>query len=215
MKSKKFKVHSGSLARRSFCFPSILQGHSCFTPGVLKEAVFELIRNRLGMRQESTEDYSFFDLCAGSGQMGIEAASLGFSRVYLNEIDQKRFLHIKKQIGRDTKINGRYNASLPNALENIRVYHRDFRCMSSLICKQSQSILYIDMPYSFWDRKNKAGLKKFLLELEEEAKSLAIYMWIFIQGPRFFQPEEISSARNVNFRNYGKQHLSFWLQGLF
>ena len=233
--SKSFKIHRGVLQGRHFRYPPSSQGYSCFTPGVLKEAVFELLLNRISQRDYEAGDYAFFDLLAGSGQMALEALSLGFQKVYISEIDALRIAHIKKQLGYEQ---GK-GAPAPN-LERpsielsqsstelsqssiielsrssiIEIYCRDFRRMSPLIYSHLQSVLYFDLPYSFWQvkksQKNPLGVEGFLLRLEKSLVEIGGHTWIFIQGPRFFEPQKLKSVKNLEFRRYGRQHLSFWL----
>ena len=51
-----------------------------------REAVFNILRNRLG---QSFADYKLLDVFSGSGAFGLEALSQGFARVALVDIDVK------------------------------------------------------------------------------------------------------------------------------
>ena len=219
MKAKSFKIYRGSLQGHYFRYPPGHQASSCFTPGVLKEAVFELLLNRILHNKRKIEEYAFFDLSAGSGQMALEALSLGFQKVYISEIDALRVAHIKKQLGCEQK----KGVSVPSleklsselSRSSVEIYCRDFRRMSSLIHSHLQSVLYLDLPYSFWkvknSQKNPLGVEGFLLRLEKSLMELGGHTWVFIQGPRFFEPQKMKSLKNLEFRRYGRQHLSFWL----
>ena len=202
---------------RRFEYPPIGQGQTRFTPGLLKKAVFEILLNRIANSSHKVKDYAFFDLSAGSGQMAFEALSLGFQKVYISEVEASYTAHIKKQLGAkdkrghlvETRIQG-LDPAVP-----IEIYCRDFRRMSSLIRSHSQSILYFDLPYSFWKARNPLGLEGFLSRLEnsfiKEEAGETKSRWIFIQGPRFFEVQKMKFIKDPEFRRYGRQHLSFWL----
>lgn len=212
LRSKKFKIHRGSLQGRYFSYPPNSRGFSYFTPAVLKEAVFELLLKRILGAGHRVEEYAFFDLSAGSGQMALEALSLGFQKAYISEIDLARVRHIKKELGyelaKNSPISGIKKAPLFSSLE---IYCCDFRRMSSLISSHLQSVLYLDLPYSFWKGKKVLGVERFLLGLEKFLMEQGRRIWIFIQGPRFFETHKMKFVKNLELRRYGRQHLSFWL----
>ncbi len=185
--------------------PAPVQGEANFTPALLKEAVFQVIEGRI---QLQTEDYAFFDLCAGSGQMGLEALSQGYGAVHLCELNQERFRSL---------------------VETIRVYdysvelHRkDFQNMISTITRQSRSVLYIDPPYSFWVGKDCPAIQKFLEELqtqflnhEKTHNNTAVLeeILILVQGPYPLALQKtnqatLNPALTVETRKYRKNWLS-------
>lgn len=79
------------------------------------------------------EDASFLDMYSGSGIMGLEALSRGFSRVVMIEKNRKIYSVIKANIKKYEKDN------------NIRLFLGD----SLKVCDKLESfdIIYIDPPY--------------------------------------------------------------------
>ena len=156
--------------------------------------------------------------------MGFEALSLGFASIHLCEIDKKRLEHLDKiqehlkrcflsQEDQQKNIKLK-EVKLTPFLEKIKVYRRDFRRMCRLIQEHSPSVLYLDLPYCFWQgqTKNPLGLENFFLKLGQKIDNGCFSAWIFVQGPAFFQAKRLKFIRPPEFRRYGKQHLSFWLQ---
>ncbi len=220
--NRAFKIHRGAWQGRRFPYPPHLARPSHFTPAILKEAVFEILLNRIECHGCRISDYSFFDLCAGSGQMAWEAASLGFASVHLCEIDAKRLEHlgnIRKSILENLDNNSvrelaeHIHKERSDANQKIKLYHRDFRRMHKLIQDYSPSVIYLDMPYPFWkDEKMQFGLENFFLKLQQDPVRDSFSSWIFIQGPAFFETKRLQVSNTLEYRRYGKQHLSFWLQ---
>ena len=201
-----FQIKRGMWKGRRLRYPAPLQGHHSFTPSIVKEAFFELLLGRMARQGQEVSDYAFFDLCAGSAQMGIEALSIGFKDVHICEVAMPRIKHVQKQL----------EALAP---DTIHYHRRDFRRMVKVIQGFSCSILYIDMPYSFWSEKPKSTppLRHFISQIYDLTNNLeeSIKVFIFIQGPRYFQLENIivGSAETAEYRRYGRQHLSFWHWG--
>ncbi len=110
-----------------------MSGNSHLTLNLVKEAIFQVLEGRLG---PELENYAFFDLCAGSGQMAFEAFSRGFAAVHLAEVDGGRLAHLISEAKR-----GEFD---------VRIHRRDFRRMAPLIFRHPRSVVFLDPPYSFW-----------------------------------------------------------------
>lgn len=156
-----FRVQKGTLKGKSISMPPESRGHSCFTPGLVKEALFQLVENRL---ETEPSDYAFFDLCAGSGQIAIEALSRGYHPVHAAELDQGRFEFLIRQV-RAQKY-------------DIRLHRKDFRKMSPFI--EGRSVVFLDLPYTFWTPLP-ALITDFLGSLGDPASG--DHRIIVIQGP--------------------------------
>ena len=107
--------------------------------------------------------WAFFDLCAGSGQVAIEALSRGFQDVHACEIDQARFGFLLEQI----KSQG----------YAIRCHRKDFQRLARLVT--GPAIVFLDLPYSFWKPIPEA-VEAFLAALPAEGEGDVL---IFLQGP--------------------------------
>lgn len=206
MSNRNFKIQRGVLKGHHFRYPPRSHGYNSFTPSIVREAFFEILLNRILSSEYAIEDYVFFDLCTGSGQIGLEAASIGFKKTYLTDIDFKRVDHIKTLVCPDKEAEAPFSK-----FKSVEVQRRDFRAMSSLIYSHKLSVLYFDLPYSFWKGEKPLGLEAFLLRLEKSEHWDENLVWVFIQGPRYFRPDKMKYVTNLEFRHYGRQHLSFWL----
>lgn len=82
------RIIGGKAKGRTLCFPSGSRERP--TSDFLREALFNLLG--------SLEDKTFLDLFAGSGSVGLEAASRGAQRVYLMEKNKKLAAVIEKNI---------------------------------------------------------------------------------------------------------------------
>ena len=110
----------------------------------VKESVFNII-------QQEVTDCIFLDLFAGSGSIGIEAASRGAKEVIMCEKDKDAFNIIRKNIEK-------------THLEKIiKVYKMDFESMLSTKLDKKVDIIYIDPPY-----KTNYALKTVEILLEKE-----------------------------------------------
>lgn len=137
-------VQKGLLKGKKIPLPPSLKGHRNVTSSLVKEATFQLIDNFYGVQFNGSKKYpvAFFDLCAGSGQMGIEALSRGFDPVHIVEKDRQRFEFILQNL----KHFGNKNSKL--------LFHcKDFRRFYDDILNTQYSATFIDLPYSFWNEQ--------------------------------------------------------------
>ncbi len=162
-----------------------MSGNSHLTLNLVKEAIFQVLEGRLG---PELENYAFFDLCAGSGQMAFEAFSRGFAAVHLAEVDGGRLAHLISEAKR-----GEFD---------VRIHRRDFRRMAPLIFRHPRSVVFLDPPYSFWkgnggesdavDRlvhnlANPSEESRALLD-EYRARGESFDLWFIVHGPGEYNP---------------------------
>ncbi len=81
------RIVTGLLKGRTIPYNPRKQGDIRLTSGLLKEALFAMLGADLNGQ-------SFLDLCAGCGQIGLEAYSRG-ARATLNEPDRRRAAHLE------------------------------------------------------------------------------------------------------------------------
>ena len=94
----------------------------------VKESIFNII-------QSDIKDSIFLDLFAGSGAIGLEAASRGAKKVILCDKSKEAMQIIKKNI-------------LKTHLENVvEIYLLDFRALLNDKLNEKLDIVYIDPPY--------------------------------------------------------------------
>ncbi len=184
------RIHSGKFRGKKLKFPPDAKGKSHFTPALIKEALFPLAMNEPW--KEGLEDRTFFDLCAGSGQMAWEACSLGYGEVHLCEVDEKRIRFLIEEMEKN-----HFQAKL---------HRRDFRRMAPLIGEHREVVAFLDPPYSFWDREDGSSAIDRLLEqlllhptlhsgpVLDQRASLSLRKWklerllLIIQGPASYVP---------------------------
>lgn len=94
----------------------------------VKESIFNII-------QSDIKDSIFLDLFAGSGAIGLEAASRGAKKAILCDKSKEAMQIIKKNI-------------LKTHLENVvEIYLLDFRALLNDKLNEKLDIVYIDPPY--------------------------------------------------------------------
>ena len=94
----------------------------------VKESLFNIIQNEI---KEST----FIDLFAGSGAIGLEAASRGANKVILCDKSKEAIKIIKKNIEKT------------HLEEKTEIYQLDYQELLENKNKQKIDIIYIDPPY--------------------------------------------------------------------
>ena len=94
----------------------------------VKESLFNIIQNEI---KEST----FVDLFAGSGAIGLEAASRGAKKVILCEKSKQAITVIKK------------NMEKTHLKDNVELYQLDYKELLENKLKEKMDIIYIDPPY--------------------------------------------------------------------
>lgn len=174
-------IQSGSLKGRKIPLPEAVKGNANFTPALLKKSVFSIIETEVLTGNLKKENLVFLDLFAGSGQMGIEATSRGFSKSILVELDKKRFRGLLDIVT---------NWNLP-----IELHHKDgFRMGEKLpLAPETTLIVYIDPPYSFWDESER------IKHLSEE--------WVAKGAKVFIQTPKELSWKDFQSRSIGNNYL--------
>ena len=143
------RIQRGRFRGQKLKMPPPVRGELNLTPALLKEAAFQILENRIA----DPGNCAFFDLCAGSGQMAIEALSLGYNPVHLAEIDNKRFGFILENTAPFRK--------------EIQMHRKDFRRMAPIILSYPVSALFLDPPYSFWESSACSAIDSLLTHLHE------------------------------------------------
>jgi 16S rRNA G966 N2-methylase RsmD len=188
LSSGHFSISAGQFKGRRFSMPPAVAGHRHVTPGILKEAAFQLMENH-------GEPGSFWDLCSGSGQMGLEALSRGYSPVHLVELDRTRFQDLKK------RCRG----------YSVRLHNKDFVRVVPLIANdEGRTVVFLDLPYSFWNRDGScAHIDQFVQALlDQEPARLPL---VLIQAPARWSPRRnqalLEAQYSIESREYRGQLL--------
>ncbi len=88
-------ILQGKYRRQKLPSPPAIGRHDEITGQKLKEAIFNIAASHLHAPPDLT---LFYDLFAGSGQIGFEALSRSFSYVFFFEIDGARCSHLRRWI---------------------------------------------------------------------------------------------------------------------
>ncbi|MCS7205796.1 MAG: RsmD family RNA methyltransferase [Leptospiraceae bacterium] len=216
--SQRKKIHipviKGFLKGKKIPLPPSLKGYRNFTSGLIKEALFQHIENFFGVSLDGQKklSISFFDLCAGSGQIGIEAYSRGMTPVHIVEKDKKRFDFILENLKSFEK-NGR----------RIHFHQKDFRRLADEIVLSLKTAVFIDLPYTFWKKdgvcyhidqffmKYLEHLKKQVGLFSQEQKERFAHIF-FIQSPvPYVIPDNLKNSNwfilDVDIKYYRKHYL--------
>ncbi len=94
----------------------------------VKESLFNII-------QDKVQDSIFIDLFAGSGAIGLEAASRGANKVILCDKSKDAIKIINKNIEKT------------HLEENVKLYNLDYETLLKTKIKEQADIIYIDPPY--------------------------------------------------------------------
>jgi 16S rRNA G966 N2-methylase RsmD len=191
------RILRGSLRGRKVAVPPAVHGNSHLTLGLVKEAVFQILEGRLG---GDLSQWAFFDLCAGSGQMAIEAHSLGFAPVHLSEIDPGRLRHLftEKRLW-----------DYP-----LTIHKRDFRRMAPLLLEFPRVVAFLDPPYSFWEHDGSSpAVQRLVHNILNGTPAGPCDLRFIVHGRAFFQPDaragEGMQIVASEERDYRGQRLTF------
>jgi 16S rRNA (guanine966-N2)-methyltransferase len=125
----------------------VAKGFTLITPSEsITRPTSVLLKRRLFDYYQNLEGFYFFDICAGSGSIGIEAASRGASPVMLIESNHKAFTVIQKNI---TQFKTKYNIHIDSIKKEFQKWFKDFISFYDDLSKDEQEriILFFDPPY--------------------------------------------------------------------
>jgi 16S rRNA (guanine966-N2)-methyltransferase len=175
------RITSGEYKGRTIKAP----GHIRPTKDMVRKALFDILGDIGGL--------SFLDLFAGSGAVGLEAASRGAGSVALVERD---------------------SACLKAIEENIRIFKCDncqviakgaaeaVRQLESR--KSSFDVIFLDPPYA-------EGLSKNILQILDACDILARNGFVIVEHSGSEKlPEALDNLSLIKQRSYGKTLLSFY-----
>ena len=153
----------------------------------VKESLFNIINFDI-------KDCTFLDLFAGSGAIGIEAASRGAKKVVMCEKSKNAYDIINK------------NLEKTRLLEDVKVYNLDFeKCIENKL-SESFDIVFLDPPYKS-DYAYKAT--KLLMEKKLITKDTLIILETDIEQIVENQFEKLD-LKEINKKKYGRACLLFY-----
>lgn len=153
----------------------------------VKESLFNIINFDI-------KNSVFLDLFAGSGSIGIEAASRGAKKVVMCEKSKKAFSIISK------------NLEKTRLVEDVDAYNMDYEKCIENILKDEFDIIFLDPPYKS-DLAYKAT--KLMLEKKLITKNTLIILETDIEQIVENQFEKLN-LEEVNKKKYGRACLLFY-----
>lgn len=168
------KVRGGTLKNKTILEPS--KEITRPSKDILKQGLFNILRNY--------EISSFLDLFSGSGQIAIEAYSLGYKNIYLNELNKDSYKTILKNL---SNLN----------IKDIKTFNLDYLDFIEKNTDLKFDCIFIDPPY-----KMDINLE-FMLNIEKISKDNSL---IFIERDTSLE-KEIESRYNIKEYKYGRSKL--------
>lgn len=151
----------------------------------VKESIFNIIQNDL-------QDCIFLDVFAGSGAIGLEAASRGAKKVFMCEHSKQAIKIIQNNIKK-------------THLENqIELYNMDFKQMLSTKIDKKVDITYIDPPYS-----TNYAFETVKLLLEKEIINEKSIVIIETDREEILEELEKLKIKIIDKRKYGRAYIVF------
>ncbi len=127
-----------------------------------------LLKRRLFDWRQDWSEWSFVDLCAGSGSMGLEALSRGARQVWLNELNKTAYRVLAKNVERWQE-----QVTMEEG-QTLNLTQLDFRKVIEKIKQQpsfnhGQVVLFFDPPYE---------QKQLYQQFWEAVQGLYVEVWV-------------------------------------
>lgn len=197
MKRHSLRIGGGKYRRTQIPHAKSFKGHRNSTTARVKEAAFQIVRNHVDIES----DWAFYDLFAGSGQMGIEALSLGASQVTFADIVPERLSEIQQAL---------QQLEIPrNAYTIIRA--RANKVLSEVLMQDaSQCIVWADPPYHYGNTPTNDPAILINLYYAAQAQSTHLLPVLVIQvhekNPVLLQ-EFLDAHKEIGVYRYGSNCL--------
>ncbi len=131
----------------------LAKGQALLVPkGDLIRPTSVMLRRKIFDARQDMSGYRFYDLCAGTGAMGLEALSRGAESVTLIEPNSKVFALTKKNVESMSKVSrelGKIELIKSNAVKWLEGFLHTYETMNDE-AKESV-ILFLDPPYLLHD----------------------------------------------------------------
>ena len=162
--------------------PAVIEiaGHSNTTPQKLKESLFQIIENNFPNLYTTV----FYDLCAGSGQVGVEAISRNFLFIIFCEVNPQRFSKLSNWL-LENNFNQYSTVLRLDFMRGVRqaFYKPPYGLAEDKIKDCNNVVLFIDPPYSFYEN-DPDSMQKLLASITKEfQKSFYQEALICVQAP--------------------------------
>ena len=123
-----------------------------------------VLRRKIFDANQSMENILFIDLCAGSGAMGLEAASRGAEKVIFIESNPKASIILKQNVLHLTGQSKAITIEMKDAIAWLKNYKFQ---------RETETILFFDPPY-----ENHSIYEKFLQFMKQIDADLKLKIWV-------------------------------------
>lgn len=190
---KELRISAGSQKGKKIKEPKDVAGNLHFTNSLLKKAVFSIVKSKIEEDGLGWDDVVFVDYFSGSGQMSLEALSLGAGKALVYELDNGRFGSLIKELGK---------------LEKAQLFRKDatrFPLKWELPPK-GFFVFYLDPPYTYWSQ-TPDRMQKMIQEVYQFSVQLDKPFLILSQIPEIQSTKQIWAELPIKIRNYGSHKL--------
>ncbi|MCS6971968.1 MAG: RsmD family RNA methyltransferase [Turneriella sp.] len=196
MKKVALRVGGGKYRRRAIALPKQHRQHTNATPARIKEAAFQILRNRLDISSE----WIFYDLFAGSGQMGIEALSHGAAHAVFVEIIPERLSAIQQAL---------HELDIPRSCYTL-VRARAIKVLPEAFTHDLPCAIWADPPYFYGGNASEdpARVVSLFKSLQPEQGCLrpVLLMQVHEKNPVLY-PEYLAANPELALYRYGSNCL--------
>lgn len=160
------------------------------TPDRVKESLFSILRNRI-------QDTNFLDLCAGSGNIGIEALSRGASGVTFVDYSAKSIALIKRNLAK---------CNLTPKSPQITIIRKSAKLAINFLDENGKKfdLIYFDPPY------DSDIYVEILHEIDKKVVLADKGLIIAEHSHDKILPGSIGRLSSIDLREYGNTRLSFY-----
>jgi len=197
VKPSSLRVGSGRLKRTAIPGARSHKQHQNSTSARVKEAAFQLVRNHVDIE----EPWVFYDLFAGSGQMGIEALSLGAAHATFVDLVPERLSDIQRAL---------------QSLDIDRSFYTLVRSRANKVLSESFTmkevpvVVWADPPYTYGNSASNDPANLVMLYRAAVGESAAPYPLLLIQvhekNPAMAQ-EFLAANPDIQVYRYGSNCL--------
>jgi 16S rRNA (guanine966-N2)-methyltransferase len=153
-----------------------------------------MLRRKLFDSNQDLTGINFFDLCAGTGAMGIEALSRGAKSVTLIEKNPKNFLALKKNID---KLLEKYGDLPIDIIKSDALSYLAKKVESdNLDIYGANSIIFFDPPYEQLD------LYKKFFEMTSQVKNFQGQIWVEACRQKTFPSKVMENKLEYLYKTY-------------
>lgn len=202
MKGRSLHIASGIFKRKKIPLAKFHGKQQNATTGRVKEAAFQIIRNHIDI----SAPWVFYDLFAGSGQMGIEALSLGALHSTFVEILPERLSQIQRTL---------FELDIPSDRFTL-VRNKSAKILPETFREDNlPSVVWADPPYSYGNTVSRDPailltlFTSTLAEMPPQTKPPIFLMQVHEKNP-LLELDYLSQHPELSLYRYGSNCLTLF-----